>query len=192
MVLAAAAQLKAKGFFASEAQQARFVWLRRDGEAPSAAFDAEAARLGLGGAVLQIDWPDRAAACLAAALVVAPAGESALCVEAQALGAPLAVLHQASGAKGSGATRQRSRRFARRRRSSLRCARAGWIPPGPPASLGPRGGGGRAARRHGARKSRPSRPRPCPQLFRRAHERPDARDLRPAFRRERINLPGPA
>lgn len=138
MVLSAAAQLKAKGFFASEAQQARFVWLRRDGEAPSAAFDAEAARLGLGGAVLQIDWPDRAAACLAAALVVAPAGESALCVEAQALGAPLAVL-QASGGKGSRGNVQGDKAEVEEVCAPPQVEpsmRTGWlIPPGPPASL---------------------------------------------------------
>jgi glycosyltransferase involved in cell wall biosynthesis len=92
MFLAAAAQLKAKGFFDNEAQQARFVWLRREGEAPSGAFDAEASRLGLGDVVFQIDWADRAAACLAAAVVIAPANEAELCVEAQALGAPVIVL----------------------------------------------------------------------------------------------------
>jgi glycosyltransferase involved in cell wall biosynthesis len=128
MFLAAAGQLKAKGFFANEAQDARFVWLRGEGEEASDAFDAEAARLGLGGAVLQIDWPDRAAACLAAALVVAPAAEPTLCIEAQALGAPLAVL-QTSG--GAGVVEEI-------------CAppqvepaqRTGWlIPPGPPAGL---------------------------------------------------------
>jgi glycosyltransferase involved in cell wall biosynthesis len=128
MFLAAAAQLKAKGFFANEAQDARFVWLRGEGEEASDAFDAEAARLGLGGAVLQIDWPDRAAACLAAALVVAPAGEPTLCIEAQALGVPLAVL-QTSGAASV---------------VEEICAppqvepaqRTGWlIPPGPPAGL---------------------------------------------------------
>ncbi len=159
MVLAAAAQLKAKGFFANEAQQARFVWLRRDGEAPAAAFDAEAARLGLGGAVLQIDWPDRAAACLAAALVVAPAGKSALCVEAQALGAPLAVL-QTSGAK-DGAPGLRDKRQSAADEEvcappQVELDAHGLADsPGPPASSGPRGGGGGAPRRHGAGKSCP-------------------------------------
>jgi glycosyltransferase involved in cell wall biosynthesis len=128
MFLAAAAQLKAKGFFANEAQDARFIWLRGEGEEASDAFDAELARLGLGGAVLQSDWPDRAAACLAAALVVAPEGAPTLCIEAQALGAPLAVL-QTSG--GAGVVEEI-------------CAppqvepaqRTGWlIPPGPPAGL---------------------------------------------------------
>lgn len=128
MFLAAAAQLKAKGFFANEMQEARFVWLRQAGEAPSNAFDAESARLGLGGAVLQIDWADRAAACLAAAVVIAPASETEACIEAQALGAPVAVL-QASGGKGE---------------VEAICAppqvdpalRTGWITPaGPPAGL---------------------------------------------------------
>jgi glycosyltransferase involved in cell wall biosynthesis len=96
--LAAAAQLKAKHFFANDVQEARFVWLRGESETASPAFDAEAARLGLDGAVLQIDWPDRAAACLAAAVVIAPAGESALCAEAQALGAPLVVMQVSGGA----------------------------------------------------------------------------------------------
>lgn len=96
--LTAAAQLKAKHFFANEAQEARFVWLRGEGETASPAFDAEAARLGLEGAVLQIDWPDRAAACLAAAVVIAPASNSALCAEAQALGAPLVVMEASGGA----------------------------------------------------------------------------------------------
>jgi glycosyltransferase involved in cell wall biosynthesis len=135
MFLAAAAQLKAKGFFDNEAHSARFVWLRRDGEAPSAAFDAEAARLGLAGVVLQIDWPDRAAACLAAAIVVAGAGESALCVEAQALGAPVAVL-QASGGKGkaSGGTEEVEEICAPPQVEPA--LRTGWaVPPGPPAGL---------------------------------------------------------
>lgn len=128
MFLAAAAQLKAKGFFANEAQDARFVWLRGEGEEASDAFDAEAARLGLGGAVLQIDWPDRAAACLAAALVVAPAGEPTLCIEAQALGVPLAVLQT------SGAACVVEEICAPPQVEPAQ--RTGWlIPPGPPAGL---------------------------------------------------------
>lgn len=128
MFLAAAAQLKAKGFFGNETQEARFVWLRRDDEAPSGAFDAEAARLGLDGLVLQIDWPDRAAGCLAAALVVAPAGESALCVEAQALGAPLAVLQVSAG---NGAIEE-----VRAPPEVEPAQRTGWlVPPGPPGGL---------------------------------------------------------
>lgn len=103
--LAAAAQLKAKGFFSNDAQEARFVWLWRDEADPAReAFDAEVEKLGLKeavlqGAVLQGSAPhgpgaDRAAACLAAALVIAPAGDTALCVEAQAMGAPVALLQK--------------------------------------------------------------------------------------------------
>ncbi|MCI4678040.1 glycosyl transferase [Rhodoblastus acidophilus] len=126
--LAAAAQLKARNFFANDAQEARFVWLRGEGETASPAFDAEAARLGLGELVLQIDWPDRAAACLAAALVVAPAQRSALCVEAQALGAPLAAL-QASG--------ERDEVEVVLAPPQVEAAlRTGWLAqPGPPAAL---------------------------------------------------------
>lgn len=133
MVLAAAAQLKTKGFFANEAQEARFVWLRRDGETPSGAFDAEAARLGLGGAVLQVDWPDRAAACLAAAAVVAPAGEARLCVEAAALGAPLIVL-QGSGRGGAPGQADVGEVLAPPAVDPV--LRTGWlVPSGPPGGL---------------------------------------------------------
>lgn len=96
--LAAAAFLKDKGFFANEAQEARFVWSgaenmdRADGEA----FDADAAKLGLTPFVLRTVCDDRAAACLAAAIVIVAAEDSRLCVEAQALGAPLAALAPAS------------------------------------------------------------------------------------------------
>ena len=123
MFLAAAAQLKAKGFFANEAQEARFVWLRREGEAPSAAFDAESARLGLAGAVLQIDWPDRAAACLAAALVVAPAGNRRFASRPRRSErrSPCFRRRAPKDRERPG----RSRKFARRRRSSRLCARAG-------------------------------------------------------------------
>jgi glycosyltransferase involved in cell wall biosynthesis len=97
LFLAAAAQLKAKGFFANEAQEARFVWLWRgeadpDGDPAQQAFDAEVERLGLGDVVAQGSAHERAAACLGAALVVVAAGEAALCLEAQAMGAPAAVL----------------------------------------------------------------------------------------------------
>jgi glycosyltransferase involved in cell wall biosynthesis len=133
MVLAAAAQLKAKGFFANEAQEARFVWLRRDGETPSDAFDAEAARLGLDGAVLQLDWPDRAAACLAAAAVVAPAGEARLCVEAAALGAPLIVLQRSSRDSAAGQAEVEEVLAPPAVDPALR---TGWlVPSGPPGGL---------------------------------------------------------
>jgi glycosyltransferase involved in cell wall biosynthesis len=126
--LAAAAQLKAKNFFSNDAQEARFVWLRGEDETPSPAFDAEAARLGLDGVVLRIDWPDRAAACLAAALVIAPAGESALCFEAQALGAPVVAL-QSSGEAGDVEAVLAPPQVEPG-------ARTGWLaPPGPPAGL---------------------------------------------------------
>jgi glycosyltransferase involved in cell wall biosynthesis len=93
--LAAAAQLKAKGFFGNDSQQARFVWLRREAdEAASKAFADEAEKMGVTGEALQIVGDDRAAACLAAALVVVTAGEAGLCVEAQALGAPVALIQQ--------------------------------------------------------------------------------------------------
>ena len=42
--LAAAAQLKAKNFFANDAQEARFVWLRGEGETASPAFERRAYR----------------------------------------------------------------------------------------------------------------------------------------------------
>jgi glycosyltransferase involved in cell wall biosynthesis len=97
--LAAAAQLKAKGFFSSDAQEARLVWLWRDEADPAReAFDAEVEKFGLKEAILQgaVQGPgaDRAAACLAAALVIAPAGDAALCVEAQAMGAPVALVQK--------------------------------------------------------------------------------------------------
>ena len=91
--LAAAAQLKAKGFFANATQQTRFVWLHRDG-GPPPGFAAEAERRGLKDHVLSLPWTDRAAACLAAALVVVPAREPELCIEAQALGAMTALLEE--------------------------------------------------------------------------------------------------
>ena len=96
--LAAAAQLKGKGFFSSEAQEQRFVWLHREGDPPPG-FDAEAARRGLQGHVLSRPWGDYAAACLAAALVIVPAREPGLCIEAQALGAATALLEE-EGATG--------------------------------------------------------------------------------------------
>ncbi len=126
--LAAASQLKARHFFANDAQEARFVWLRGEGETASPAFDAEAARLGLDDVVLRLDWPDRAAACLAAALVIAPAGESPLCAEAQALGAPVAALQPSDGAGEAEAVLAPPRVEPG--------SRTGWlIPPDPPAGL---------------------------------------------------------
>ncbi|WP_294533174.1 glycosyltransferase [uncultured Rhodoblastus sp.] len=99
--LAAAAQLKAKGFFANDAQQARFVWLWRDEkDSARAAFDAEVEKLGLGDAVAQGGIQERAAACLGAALVVVGAGDAALCIEAQAMGAPVALLAPEGAAAG--------------------------------------------------------------------------------------------
>src|SRR5208282_5240879 len=56
------------------------------------AFAAAVEKLGLKEAVLQGVGADRAAACLAAAMVIAPARDAALCVEAQAMGAPVALL----------------------------------------------------------------------------------------------------
>ncbi len=91
--LAAAAHLKEKGFFASEAQEARFVWFCAEGDsADRAAFDAEAAKLGLTQDVSRFAGDDRAAACLAAAVAIVSSGDARLCVEAQALGAPLVAL----------------------------------------------------------------------------------------------------
>jgi glycosyltransferase involved in cell wall biosynthesis len=93
LFLAAAAQLQAKGFLVNDNHEIRFVWLRREAdEAAAKAFADETEKMGLTGAALQILGDDRAAACLAAALVVVPAGEPGLCIEAQALGAPVALL----------------------------------------------------------------------------------------------------
>ncbi len=99
--LAAAAYLKDKGFFVNEAQEARFVWFRAEDmdRSDSEAFDADAAKMGLTQHVLRATGDDRAAACLAAALVVVPADDSRLCVEAQALGAPLAALTSAGASE---------------------------------------------------------------------------------------------
>lgn len=127
MFLAAAAQLRAKNFFDNDAQDARFVWLRGESETASRAFDAELARLGLGDIVLQIDWDDRAAGALAAALVIAPASASSLCVEAQALGAPVVALASAEGAAVETVLTPPDVEPA---------LRTGWLaPPGPPAAF---------------------------------------------------------
>ena len=97
-VLAAAAQLKARGFFANEAQEARLIWRQREGsDMTPGFFEDEAKRLGLEGDVLRIACADRAAACLAAAIVLAPAGDASFAIEAQALGAPVALLQKETG-----------------------------------------------------------------------------------------------
>jgi glycosyltransferase involved in cell wall biosynthesis len=99
--LAAAAQLKAKGFFANDSQEARFVWLWRDeNDSARENFDAEVEKLGLGDVVAQGPAHERAAACVGAALVVVAAGEAALCIEAQAMGAPVALLMPEGAAAG--------------------------------------------------------------------------------------------
>ncbi len=84
LFLAAAAQLKAKGFFANSGQDARFVWLHEEDDSTDA-FEAEVERLNLTGHVLHGASEDRAAAYLAAALVVVPAREAGYCLEAQAM-----------------------------------------------------------------------------------------------------------
>ncbi len=102
--LTVAAQLKAKGFFSNDSQETRLVWLWRDEADPAReAFGAEVEKFGLKevvlqGAVVQGAGADRAAACLAAALVFAPAGDAASCVEAQAMGAPVALLQKEGAA----------------------------------------------------------------------------------------------
>ena len=103
LFLAAAAQLKAKGFFANAGQDTQFVWLHEDDDSPDS-FEAEVERLDLSGHVLhgvmEGASEDRAAACLAAALVVLPARETGYCIEAQAMGAPVALLQQEGGPSG--------------------------------------------------------------------------------------------
>ena len=108
LFLAAAAQLKAKGFFANAGQDTQFVWLHEDDDSPDSfeadSFEAEVERLDLSGHVLhgvmEGASEDRAAACLAAALVVLPARETGYCIEAQAMGAPVALLQQEGGPSG--------------------------------------------------------------------------------------------
>lgn len=99
LFLAAASQLKPRGFFDSAAQEARFVWLREASD-PADLFESEAARLGLKDQVAQLAWSDRAAAYFAAALAVLPARESRACAEAQAAGAPVALLQEEGGPGG--------------------------------------------------------------------------------------------
>jgi hypothetical protein len=95
--LLAAAQLAQKNFFENEAQEARFVWRDvEDADLTSGAFEAEARQHGLDRHILRVAGGDRAAACVAGALVVVPAANARLIVEAQALGAPTAVLQSAA------------------------------------------------------------------------------------------------
>jgi hypothetical protein len=101
LFFAAAGALKARGFFANEAQEARLVWLESrqrlgnfgPGNFGLGDFEAECARAGLAGEAARLVWDDRAAACLASALVIVPSTAPQLCIEAQALGSALAVLH---------------------------------------------------------------------------------------------------
>ncbi|MBB4198695.1 hypothetical protein CCR94_06765 [Rhodoblastus sphagnicola] len=94
--LVAAAQLARKNFFENEAQEVRFVWRDSDGaDLTSGSFEAETRQLGLDRHVLRVAGGERAVACVASALVAAPAAETRLGVEAQALGAPTAVLQSA-------------------------------------------------------------------------------------------------
>jgi glycosyltransferase involved in cell wall biosynthesis len=130
--LAAAAQLKGKGFFANPAQDSRFVWLHDEDESVEF-FEAETQRLDLGGqasngVVAHGVGEDRAAAYLAAALVVVPASEPGSSIEAQAMGSPAALLQHEDAASGV----------------ELVCAppeveaaqRTGWlVPPGQPGTL---------------------------------------------------------
>jgi len=95
--LMAAAQLAKRNFFDNEGQEVRFVW--RDAEVAdltSGPFEAEARRMGLDRHVMRVVGGDRAVACLASALVATPAGDTRMSVEAQALGAPTAVLQSAA------------------------------------------------------------------------------------------------
>jgi len=95
--LLAAAQLAKRSFFDNEAQEVRFIWREaEDADLTSGPFEAEARQLGLDRHVLRVAGGDRAAACLASALVATPAGDPRLSVEAQALGAPTAVLQSAA------------------------------------------------------------------------------------------------
>ncbi len=95
-------------------------------------FEAEVERLGLTGVILHGDMPgaseDRAAACLAASLVVIPAREAGYCIEAQAMGAPVALLQQERGPNGA--------EFLRAPPDVEGAMRTGWlIPPGQPGAL---------------------------------------------------------
>jgi glycosyltransferase involved in cell wall biosynthesis len=95
--LLAAAQLAQKNFFDHEAHEVRFVWRDVEGaDLTSGLFEAEAREMGLDRHILRVAGGERALACLASALVATPAGDARLSIEAQALGAPTAVLQSAS------------------------------------------------------------------------------------------------
>jgi glycosyltransferase involved in cell wall biosynthesis len=127
LFLAAAAQLKAKGFFANAGQDARFVWLREEDDSIDA-FETEVERLNLTGHVQHGASEDRAAAYLAAALVVLPAREAGYCLEAQAMGAPVALLQQEGAPIGS--------EFLRAPPEVEAAMRTGWlVAPGQPGAL---------------------------------------------------------
>jgi glycosyltransferase involved in cell wall biosynthesis len=71
---------------------------------------------------------DRAAACLAAALVILPAREAGFCVEAQAMGAPVALLQEADGPSGA--------EFLRAPPEVEAVLRTGWlVAPGQPGGV---------------------------------------------------------
>jgi len=95
--LLAAAQLSQKHFFENEAQEARFVWRDAEGaDLASGPFEAAARQMGLDRHVLRVAGGDHAAACVASALVLTPGADPRLSVEAQALGAPTAVLQSSA------------------------------------------------------------------------------------------------
>jgi hypothetical protein len=94
--LLAAAQLAKRSFFENESQEARFVWRDAEGaDLTSGPFEAEARQMGLDRHVLRVAGGDFQVACLASGLVATPAADARLGVEAQALGAPVAVLQSA-------------------------------------------------------------------------------------------------
>ncbi len=177
--LLAAAQLAKRNFFDNEAQEVRFVWRDAEGaDLTSGPFEAEARQLGLDRHVLRVAGGDPAAACLASALVATPAADARLSVEAQALGAPTAVLQSA-------ADQYVETVLAPPQVDSAK--RTGWIiAPDQPSAFA------RAAEealRLGAsarEKLALARGRACARLFRRAHERADAFDLRAPLSRVTI------
>ncbi len=126
--LLAAEQLARKNFFDNEAHEARFIWRDPEGaDLTSGPFEAQARQMGLDRHVLRVAGGDRAVACLAAALVVAPAGAGQLAIEAQALGAPVALLQSEAG---------QSLESALAPPKVEPAARTGWaIPPEAPSAL---------------------------------------------------------